>query len=44
MPKEAGDAVMKKMDEMNLPSVEDLFIMLIAEGQRPCLSVEYFTL
>ena len=31
-PKEAGDAVMKKMDEMNLPSVEDLFIMLIAEG------------
>ena len=32
MPKEAGDAVMKKMDEMNLPSVEDLFIMVIAEG------------
>ena len=32
MPKEAGDAVMKKMEEMNLPSVEDLFIMLIAEG------------
>jgi predicted peroxiredoxin len=32
MPKEVGDAVMKKMDEMNLPSVEDLFIMLIAEG------------
>lgn len=32
MPKEVSDAVMKKMDEMNLPSVEDLFIMLIAEG------------
>ena len=31
-PKEAGDAVMKKMEEMNLPSVEDLFIMLIGEG------------
>jgi peroxiredoxin family protein len=31
-PKEEGDAVMKKMDEMNLPSVEDLFFMLIAEG------------
>lgn len=31
-PKEVSDAVMKKMDEMNLPSVEDLFIMLIAEG------------
>ena len=31
-PKEVGDAVTKKMDEMNLPSVEDLFIMLIAEG------------
>lgn len=31
-PKESGDAVMKKMDDMNLPSVEDLFIMLIAEG------------
>ncbi len=31
-PKETGDAVMKKMDEMGLPSAEDLFIMLIAEG------------
>ncbi len=31
-PKEIGDAVMKKMDEMNLPTVEDLFIMLNAEG------------
>jgi peroxiredoxin family protein len=30
-PKEISDAVMKKMDEMNLPTVEDLFIMLIAE-------------
>jgi peroxiredoxin family protein len=31
-PKEEGDAVMKKMEEMELPSVEDLFFMLIAEG------------
>lgn len=31
-PKELSDAVMKKMDEMNLPSAEDMFIMLIAEG------------
>ncbi len=31
-PKEHGEAVMKKMEEMDLPSVEDLFIMLIAEG------------
>ena len=31
-PKEIGDAVMKRMEEMNLPTVEDLFIMLIAEG------------
>lgn len=30
--KEISDAVMKKMDEMGLPSAEDLFIMLIAEG------------
>ncbi|MDP2167733.1 MAG: DsrE/DsrF/DrsH-like family protein [Thermodesulfovibrionales bacterium] len=30
--KEAGEAVMKKMEEMELPSVEDMFIMLIAEG------------
>jgi peroxiredoxin family protein len=30
--KEIGDAVMKKMEEMGLPSAEDLFIMLIAEG------------
>ncbi|MBI5188026.1 MAG: DsrE/DsrF/DrsH-like family protein [Nitrospirae bacterium] len=32
VPKDFSDAVMKKMDELNLPSVEDLFIMLIAEG------------
>jgi peroxiredoxin family protein len=31
-PKEEGDAVMKKMEEMELPSVEDLFFMLIAGG------------
>ena len=31
-PKEISDAVMKKMDEMDLPTVEDLFIMVIAEG------------
>lgn len=33
-PKEEGDAVMKRMEEMNLPDVEDLFIMLNAEGAR----------
>ncbi len=32
MPKEFGDAVMSKMDEQGLPLVEDLFVMLIAEG------------
>lgn len=31
-PKEIGDAVTKKMEEMELPTAEDLFIMLIAEG------------
>ncbi len=31
-PKEVSDAVMKKMEEMDLPTVEDLFVMLIAEG------------
>lgn len=31
-PKELGDAVMQKMDEMGLPLIEDLFVMLIAEG------------
>ncbi len=33
-PKEVGDAVLKKMEEMNLPEVEDLFIMLNAEGAK----------
>ncbi|MHB1528120.1 MAG: DsrE/DsrF/DrsH-like family protein [Acidiferrobacteraceae bacterium] len=32
MPKEFGDAVMNRMDEQGLPLVEDLFVMLIAEG------------
>ena len=31
-PKEVSDAVMRKMDEMDLPSVEDLFVMLTSEG------------
>lgn len=31
-PKEVSEAVTKKMDEMELPSIEDMFIMLIAEG------------
>jgi predicted peroxiredoxin len=31
-PKEVGDAVMKRMDELDLPLVEDLFVMLIGEG------------
>ncbi|OFZ68505.1 MAG: hypothetical protein A2Z01_05010 [Betaproteobacteria bacterium RBG_16_58_11] len=29
---EAGEAVMKRMDELDLPLVEDLFFMFIAEG------------
>ncbi len=29
---EAGAAVMKRMDELDLPLVEDLFFMFIAEG------------
>jgi len=33
-PKEEGDAVMKRMEEMNLPDVEDLFILLNAEVAR----------
>lgn len=33
-PKEAGEAVMKRMDEMELPSVEDLFVMLHMEGAK----------
>jgi peroxiredoxin family protein len=31
-PPEIGDAVMSRMDEMGLPLIEDLFVMLIAEG------------
>jgi peroxiredoxin family protein len=31
-PPEVGKAVMDKMDEMGLPLIEDLFVMLIAEG------------
>ncbi len=31
-PKEIGDAVMLKMDELGLPTAEDLFVMLVAEG------------
>lgn len=33
-PKEEGDAVMKRMDDMNLPTVEDLLFMLYKEGAR----------
>jgi len=33
-PKEVGDAVMKRMEEMELPGVEDLFVMLHMEGAR----------
>lgn len=33
-PDEVGKAVMKKMEEMELPSVEDLFVMLHMEGAR----------
>ena len=33
-PKEMGDAVMKRMEEMELPSVEDLFVMLHMEGAK----------
>jgi peroxiredoxin family protein len=31
-PREIGEAMIAKMDEMGLPLVEDLFVMLIAEG------------
>ncbi|MBI4844464.1 MAG: DsrE/DsrF/DrsH-like family protein [Nitrospirae bacterium] len=31
-PKEMGEAVMKRMEEMELPGVEDLFVMLHMEG------------
>jgi peroxiredoxin family protein len=33
-PKEVGDAVVKRMEEMELPSVEDLFVMLHMEGAK----------
>ncbi|OIP65852.1 MAG: hypothetical protein CO150_06540 [Nitrospirae bacterium CG_4_9_14_3_um_filter_53_35] len=33
-PEEVSNAVMKKMEEMNLPTVEDLFVMLHMEGAR----------
>jgi predicted peroxiredoxin len=32
LPREMGDAVMKRMEELELPTAEDLFIMVIAEG------------
>ncbi len=32
MPPEYGEAVRRRMDELDLPLVEDLFVMLIAEG------------
>ncbi len=31
-PPEVGKAVMKRMDELDLPLLEDMFVMLIAEG------------
>lgn len=33
-PKEFGEAVMKRMEEMELPNVEDLFVMLHMEGAK----------
>ena len=33
-PKEVGDAVMRRMEEMELPSVEDLLVMLHMEGAK----------
>lgn len=33
-PKEEGDAVMKRMEGMNLPTVEDLLFMLYKGGGR----------
>ena len=33
-PKEIGDAVMKRMEEMNLPTAEELLFMLYKEGAR----------
>ena len=34
LPKEMGEAVMKRMEEMELPGVEDLFVMLHMEGAK----------
>ena len=33
-PKEVGEAVMKRMEEMELPSVEELLFMLWKEGAQ----------
>ena len=33
-PKEFGEAVMRRMEEMELPNVEDLFVMLHMEGAK----------
>ncbi len=33
-PKEMGDAVMKRMEEMELPSVEEMLFMLYKEGAK----------
>lgn len=33
-PKEISDAVMRRMEEMNLPSAEDLLVMLHMEGAK----------
>ncbi len=33
-PKEAGDAVMKRMEEMELPTVEEMLFMLYKEGAK----------
>ncbi|MBI5195053.1 MAG: DsrE/DsrF/DrsH-like family protein [Nitrospirae bacterium] len=33
-PKEESDAVMKRMEDMNLPTAEDLLFMLYKEGAR----------
>ncbi|MBI5043588.1 MAG: DsrE/DsrF/DrsH-like family protein [Nitrospirae bacterium] len=33
-PREVGDAVMKRMEEMELPSVDDLLVMLHMEGAK----------
>ncbi|MBI4687222.1 MAG: DsrE/DsrF/DrsH-like family protein [Nitrospirae bacterium] len=33
-PKEIGDAIMQRMDEMNLPTVEEMLFMLYKEGAK----------